>query len=121
MQIPSTQLLADRDRQFADWGETITFRQVTQTYNSGTQQVSEQVTDTAVTALIGTAPSQPTPGTAAQHLGDQITVSIKAEDLPGSGPTSTDRIVRSGIEYDVLTFDLSVRNQVYMLECRRTT
>jgi len=121
MQIPSTQLLADRDRQFTDWGETITFRQVAQTYNPGTQQVSEAITDTTLTALIGTAPSQPTPGTAAQHLTDRISVSIKAEDLPGSGPTSTDRIVRSGIEYDVLTFEQSVGNQVYTLECRRTT
>lgn len=121
MPVSSTQLLDDRDRQFADWGETITFRQVTQTYNPGTQQVSEQATDTTITALVGTAPSQPTPGTAAQHLTDRIVVSIKTGDLPGPGPTSTDRIVYSGIEYDVLTFDLSVRNQVYVLECRRTS
>ena len=113
-------LTADRDRRFADWGETVTFREVVQTYDPESGQVSEQTTDTSVTAIVGAAPSGPTPGTAGQHLTGEITFEIKAEELPTASPVTTSRIVYGGTEYDVVSYVLSGGGLTYTLRCRKT-
>ena len=120
MTIPQTLLTADRDRQFDDWGVSITFRQVTQTYDTETQLVAEGLVDTPLTAIIGDAPSHPTTGTAALHLSDELRLQIKAEELPTTSPTPASRIVYNAIEYDVIAFHRSTGGLVYSLECRKT-
>lgn len=120
MQISADQLAVDRDRQFDDWGETITFREVTQTYTPETQQVAEASVDTPITAIVGSGASTPSPGTAAQHFTDDISFLVRAEDLPTSSPTPTSRIVYNGTQYDILRFSLSAQNLIYTLLCRKT-
>lgn len=121
MQVPAAQLTADRDRQFDDWGETVTFRQITQTYDPQTQQVSEAKVDTQLVAIVGRAPAKPANGTAAQHLNFDISFLIKAEELPTSTPETTSRIVYAGGEYDVLKFHRSGGGLLYALDCRKTS
>ena len=121
MTIPAAMLTVDRDRQFDDWGVSITFRQVSQTYDPQTQQVAETIIDTPLTAIVGSAPSAPTAGTAARHLTDEIQFQIKSEDLPTSTPVPTSRIVYNATEYDIVSFTLSTNGLLYALECRKTS
>ena len=121
MTIPQSILTADRDRQFDDWGVSITFRQISQTFDPQTQQVTEDVVDTPLTAIVGDAPSHPTAGTAALHLSDALRLQIKAEDLPTTSPTPVSRIVYNGTEYDVIAFNRSTGGLVYSLDCRKTS
>ena len=119
MPIPSSQLATDRDRQFDDWGETITFRHFTETVDPETQEVTETQVDTALTAIPGLASSFPPKKTATRQLSDEIDFLIKAEDLPTTGPAPSSRIVYDGDEYDVLSFTLSAGGLVYALGCRK--
>lgn len=119
MPIPSAIQTADRDRRFDDWGVSITFRQVTQTYDPQTQQVTEETVDTPLTALVGSTLSKPTAGAAAGHLTDEIHFQIKAEELPTSTTTPVSRIVYGGAEYDVIAFTLLTGGLIYTLECRK--
>lgn len=120
MTIPSAILTADRDRQFDDWGVAVTFRQVTQTFDPETGQASEDVVDSPLTALVGSAPFEPTPGTAARHLSEEISFQIKSEEMPTATPSPTSRIVYDGAEYDIVKFMLSPGGLVYTLDCRKT-
>jgi hypothetical protein len=115
----SAQLLTDRDLWFADWGEAVTFREVAQTFDPETLQVAETHTDTALTAIVGEGRSRPAQGTAAQHLADELTVVIKAEELPTSDPAPHCRLLRGGVEYDVIAYERSAADLVYALRCRR--
>ena len=119
MEIQTAQLLADRDRQFADWGETITFREVSQAYTPQTQHVAETYVDTELISVTGAGGSKPSPGTGGQHLSDQIVLLVRAEDLPTGSPTPTSRVVHRDVEYDVISFGLSSQNLTYTLTCRR--
>ena len=121
MTIPAAMLTVDRDRQFDDWGVSITFRQVSQTYDPPTQKVTETIIDTSLTAIVGGAPSSPTAGTAARHLSDEVHFQIKSEDLPTSTPVPTSRIVYNTTEYDIVGFTLSTNGLVYVLDCRKTS
>ena len=120
MIVPAEMLKSDRDRQFDDWGETVIFREVTQTYDPQTQQVVEAFVDTSLTAIVGEGSSKPTAGSATQHLTEKLDFLIKAEELPTTNPTSTSRVVYNTQEYDVLKFHRSIHDIVYTLECRKT-
>ena len=120
MTLPTSMTTADRDRQFDDWGETITFRQVTQTFDTQTQQVSEQPTDTILTAVVGSAAAKPATNTAGRHLIEEIDFLIKAEELPGTSPVPDSRIIYKTVEYDVLSFTITDGGLTYTLQCRRT-
>lgn len=50
-----------------DWGQPVLHRAVARTYHPGTQQVTETVAETPLTALVGTEASAIAPGTAGQH------------------------------------------------------
>ncbi len=120
MPIPSSQLTTDRDRQFDDWGETITFRYFTETVDPQTQQVTETQVDTTLTAIPGRASSTPLKSTATRQLSDEIDFLIKVEELPTTSPAAPNsRIVHDGDEYDVLSFALSSDGTVYTLRCRK--
>lgn len=120
MTIPHAQLVADRDRRFADWGETVTFREVGRSFDPQTQQVSESHTDTAVTAVVADEPWKPVPDAAGQYLSGEIGFVIKAEDLPVTEPSAAHRVVYDNVEYDVLAFHRSAQKLVYILDCRKT-
>lgn len=121
MEIPETLITGDRDRLFADWGKTITFREVTETYNPETQKIVESFTDTTLTAVVSEGESTPTAGTGAQHLTGVLRFLIKAEELPTPAAESTSRVLYGGAEYDVLRFRQSIQELVSTLECRKRT
>jgi hypothetical protein len=117
MTIPSSLLTADRDQQFADWGTPVTFRRITQTYDPQTQQIAEEIADTTITAIVGSAPFHPTPNTAAQHQTGDLHLQIKAEDLPNASPVN--RIIHNDLEYNLLAITRSPASLTIHLHCRR--
>jgi hypothetical protein len=117
--IPLAQLREDRDQQFADWGETVTFRRVTATFDPEPQHVTESHDDTSIAAIVGPLENTPTRGTAARTLEGDLKLLVKAEELPAGARNCTSRIVRGGVEYDVVSFALSTCGLVETLTCRR--
>ena len=117
--VDSQILIADRDQQFNDWAKLVTFREVSQTYDPETMQISETFTDTSLQAIIGTRPFVSQGVTADQYLSEDLKIQLKAEELPGVHPASTCRIVYLGNEYQVHRFELSNQGHVYVLECRK--
>lgn len=119
MPVPDDQLRADRDRQFADWAETITFRQVQQSFDPQTQQLAETHDDTELQAVVGHLPTKPTPGTARRHSSASISFLVKAEQLPADPPDMTSRIVYRGDEYELVATHRDSRGLLYTLDARR--
>ena len=119
MEIDNTLLLSDRDRQFDDWGETITFRKVSQTFDTQTGELIETYTDTELTAMVGTQPQSKTSGTACQHVSQQLYVQVKAEEVPANEPTTGSRLLRASKEYDILDSTLSAAQLVRTFVCRK--
>ena len=119
MIVPQEQLRADRDRQFSDWSEMVTFRLVTTDYDPETQHVTETHDDSQLSAIIGPATNEPTRGTAARDLSGETTFLVKAEELPSGARNATSRIVAGGVEYDVVRFALSPCGLVETVTCRR--
>ncbi len=112
MTISSAILTTSRDRQFADWGQTITFRYF---------DASETQIDTSLTAIPGASLSKPPAERATRELSDEATFLIKSEELPTGSPTTNSRVVYSGTEYEIVSFDLSADGLIYTLSCRTTT
>jgi len=117
--VDSGVLIADRDQQFNDWAKLVTFREVSQTYDPESMQISETYTDSSLQAIIGTTPFISQSVTADQYLSEDLRIQLKAEELPGVHPASTCRIVYSGNEYQVNRFELSTQGHIYVLECRK--
>jgi len=120
MIISTAQLKIDRDRQFDDWGETVTFREYVRSVDPQTQQVTETETETQIAAIVGHVDSQPT-AKSSRHLTDTVSFLVKAEELPTSNPAVTSRVIHNGAEYDVLEFERSSQELVYTLRCRKTS
>ena len=121
MSIPASQLVADRDCQFDDWGVTVTLREVTQAFDPQSQQIDETYVDTQLAAILGNAPSPPASATALLHLNNDVSFIIKAEELPAPGPASNRRVVYQSLEYDILSYDRSADGLLYTLTCRKTS
>lgn len=119
MIVPETLIREDRDRQFDDWGETVTYRRVAELFNPKTQQVSETPTDTSLTAIVLTEAGEMKVQQSTQHLKIDIAFLVKSEDLPTAEPTTHARVVYSGNEYDVIGFKELSRADTVMLGCRK--
>lgn len=119
MPVTVGQLSADLDATFADWGEAITYRQVSATYDPQTQQSSESFTDTAVTAIVSGIEGEPTPGTAAQNLSASITFLVRVSELPAGEPKLTSRVVYGGAQYDIVSHENGADGLTSRLECRQ--
>ncbi|QDT47073.1 hypothetical protein Pan258_11000 [Symmachiella dynata] len=109
---------ADLDVVFADWGVTVTYHEVSQAYVPATQQVSEEYTDTEITALVSGDAGEPTRGTAGQHTTDMIEFFVKQADLPAGAPKLTSRIVHQEREYEIVGYANSEDGTTYQLLCR---
>ena len=109
---------ADLDVVFADWGVAVTYREVSQTYAPATQRVSEEYTDTEITALVSGDAGEPTRGTAGQHTTDMIEFFVKQADLPTGAPKLTSRIVHQEREYGIVGYANSEDGTTYQLLCQ---
>ncbi|MEX0701181.1 MAG: hypothetical protein WD069_03720 [Planctomycetales bacterium] len=118
MPLPAPLILADRDRRFADLGETVLFRTVDREYDPLAQQTSETADDVEVVAIVGLEPERSTRGTAGHHATGMLAVLVKSEDLPAA-PGPGQRIVRGEEEYDIVTAARSADGFTWELACRR--
>lgn len=118
MPLPAAIRIADRDRRFADLGETILLRTPGRAYDPLTQRTIETADDVELLAIVGPEPHSPTPGTAGEHATGRLTVLVKDEDL-ATLPAPGQRIVRAGEEYDILSAARSADGLTWEIECRR--
>ena len=70
-------------------------------------------------ALIGLVPQSPTPATAARHHTQEITATVKRDDLPELAPGPLTRILWNGAEYEVTETIDAPAAQLTTLHARR--
>lgn len=119
MEITSEQLINDRDRVFADWGETVTLKQVAQTFDPNVQQISETETELTVTAIVGVQPTGDVADAGGQLQSVDLTLQIRSEDWTANAGDVTWRTLVRGRTYDVVNQTESGDSQVIELHCRK--
>jgi hypothetical protein len=119
MTVPNSQLLADRDRRFDDWGRSIVFRHFALVLDPETSQLTETQVDTPLTAIVSGPESSPAGPSASRQLSQALTVRLKAEELPTGSPDVNSRIIHAEDEYDVTAAALESGGTVIALACRR--
>ncbi|MBD3673489.1 MAG: hypothetical protein HUJ26_08175 [Planctomycetaceae bacterium] len=119
MNLENTQLKADRDRLFADWGEQITFRRIAQTFTPETQQISESETEWTLLTLVGNRPSANIPAAGGQVQTIDLVLQVKAEEWSGSVGETTWRADVAGSAYEVIGQSAAADGNVIELICRK--
>jgi hypothetical protein len=117
--IPAELLRTDRDRRFDDWGETVTFRRFAAVVDPQSGQPAETAIDIELAAIVsGPQIAAVSPG-ATRAVHENLDVLLKAEDIPAGQLNTSGRIVRGGMEYDILGFEDIADGHVVSLTCRR--
>lgn len=119
MTIPASQLLADRDGRFADWGQPIVFRHFALVIDPQTSRWMEAAVDTPLWAIVSGPESSPVAPGVSRNLARELTVRIKAEELPAGAPRVDSRVVYAEQEYDVVSAAEESAGTVIALACRR--
>lgn len=119
MNITSEQLNNDRDRVFADWGETAILKQVSQSFDPSSQQISETETELAVTAVVGAQPTADVADAGGQLQSVDLTLQIRSEDWTADAGDATWRVLVRGDAYDIIRQAGSADSQVIELHCRK--
>ena len=119
MEISNDQLIADRDRLFADWSEEVTFQHVTQTFAANTQRISENQTELIIAAIVGFRPTENTPNTGAQSQLIDLLLQVKTEEWTGTAGDVTWRVEVRGLIYNVIEQTDSADQKVTELSCRK--
>jgi hypothetical protein len=119
MDITSEQLIDDRDRVFTDWGETVTLKQVAQSFDPASQQISETETELAVTAIVGAQPTMNVADAGGQLQSVDLALQIRSEDWTANAGDATWRALVRGQTYDVVKQIESADSQVIELHCRK--
>lgn len=115
-----TQIAADRDRRFADWGVAVVVRDVTQSFDPITRETNESTADTPLTALVTPVEQQPLGDAAGHGRVEELQVQIKTEELPALGAATARRIVFEDNEHHVVRQDHSAADQIDVLHCSRS-
>jgi hypothetical protein len=105
------------DLLFADWAATVTFREVSPSYDSSTGELTEVITDTQLLAIIGPARDATTPDTAARHKSQERAFLLRPEDIPADASFAHSRILHDGVEHQVDTVDRSALDDLLVLHC----
>jgi len=119
MEISNDQFIADRDRLFADWSETVTFQHVTQSFSANTQQISESQTELTLSAIVGARLAANIPDTGAQLQAVDLVLQVKHEEWTGNDGDVTWRVDVRGIVYDIIGQHGSGDQHVVELSCRK--
>lgn len=119
MNITSEQLIADRDRVFADWGELVLLQQIVQSFDPASQQISEAESEVAVTAIVGAQPTMNVADAGGHLQSIDLTLQIKSEDWTGNAGATAWRAVVRNETYDVVGQTQSGDAQVVELNCRK--
>jgi len=111
-------VLEDRNVVFADWGVTVSFRVISQTYDAARMVTLNSTADTSIQGLIEKLPDRPTQASGGVFLKRELTLIVKNEDVPGGEVLLTHRIVYDGHAYEIQIAEKSVDGAVTRLECR---
>lgn len=118
MSVPAALLTDVRDQLFNDWAVTVTFREVTQTYDPDTGELEETYDDTSLLAVAGPVTNPTTPDTAAHHRTHERAFLIRAADLPDDASFATSRILHEGLEYTLTAADHAPLTDVIVFSAR---
>jgi len=119
MSINTEILTASRDRSFDDWGVIVTFRYFTEVEDSQTGLISETTVDTPLLAIPLNRQFLPFNRNMNRELTGNTKFQFKTEDLPISDPNTHVRILFSGGEYVVTSYELSADALVQTVCCQR--
>lgn len=108
----------DRDLIFADWGEEIVLRVVTQSYDPETMTAENETEDHDITALVQRLPVQTAAGTGGAFLKRELQVIVRNEDVPSGEVRLTQRILFEEREYEICKTEKSEDGLVTRMECR---
>ena len=119
MNITTTQLYADRDRVFADWGEEIILQQVAQAFDPGSHLITENATELSITAIVGARPTANVADGGGQLQSADRKLQIKSEDWTAITGDVTWRVLARGETYDIIEQVQSGDSLVLELHCRK--
>ncbi len=112
MSVPASHHTDVRDLLFADWGEVVTFREISSTYDPHEGEVTESVSETLLMAIVGPRLNAPQPNTAHQVTTCERSFLFRMEDLPEDASFHSSRIQHGEDEYAILTADLAPATNV---------
>lgn len=110
----------ERERMFADWSTPVILRRAEQFMDAGTGELSEEMTNFVVDAVVTPAESKPTAGTALQHAAIEQDFLIRTEDIPSDLPLSACRLLAAGREWSVIQVLRSADGRVVTLRAQVT-
>ena len=119
MNIENSQLKADRDQLFADWGELITYQKIEQSFSPKTQQISESETELTFLTIVGNRPTGQLPDAGGQAQTVDLLLQVKAEEWTGSAGDITWRTIVAGTTYEVIEQTAAGDAHVVELTCRK--
>lgn len=116
----SSELLADDVAQiFADWQETVTYRQIASTFDPKTETRSDVTTDTPMEVVARAVTYRQVAGSAGMYQVGDLLLLVLGADLPEQPPQRTSRIERAGEVYNIVGFERSPDGLVWQLQCRK--
>lgn len=119
--LPRSVRAKHRSQAFLNMGETVTYRQRTNTIaDVGAGGISSSDTDTSLTALLGEISQTVVANSGGQYRIDDRVFRINAADLPSgeTPPTKENIIVFDGVEYSIVGSMRSSCGTVYDVICR---
>jgi hypothetical protein len=87
---------------FADWGEPVVLKHITQVANPSTGTLSESESNVVMKAIVKPRATRPTSGAARQHSAITTTFLVRSEELPEAFNVSMCRIVHNDLQYSVI-------------------
>lgn len=102
MGVPISLRLADRERMFADWGESVVLELVTSTYVGATESLTEATESVALEAIPLRDESPMTVETAGMELGRRAAWRVRREDWPEAVRDTVRRIVVGEMRYRIV-------------------
>ena len=108
----------DRDLVFADWGEEVVLRVVTQSYDPERMTAENEIEDHEILALVERLPVKTAGGTGGAFLKRELMLMLRNEEVPTGEVRLTQRIVFEEREYEICKGEKSEDGSVTRVECR---
>jgi hypothetical protein len=100
---------------FADWGVSVTLRQISAAYDPQTGRLEETFSDAPLWAVPGGTSQQTVPNTAGQSQVEERTFLVRSTDLPAAVSLASARLLHAGREYRLLGIDRSAVGDLAVL------
>lgn len=112
-------VLSDRERGFADWGQTVVLRRVSQSFDPTTGTVAEMYDDQDVRAIVSDAELAVIVGTAGQAGRFDQMFLVRSEDVEQESNLRVMRIVFGGRQHRIDDVDGWPQARLVLLKCNR--